>query len=248
VTKSVVSTLVGIALGRSELSSLDDEVSVYLGDAARAGLTLRHLLTMTVGAETGGAWDIDAVMSRPSGWVDWILAAPRRHDPGARFVYDNGAAHVLGAALAAATGAPLSAYAEATLFRPLGIAEYRWPRDPDGRDYGFGHLRLRPRDLAAIGQLYLGRGESRGRRVVSEAFVEEATRPQTPAGPPEGTAYGFLWWVADEPVPHAFAAGYAGQSLTVVPELGLVVVTTGDESRLGPGWRSARHALLDALV
>ena len=247
VTKSVVSTLAGIALDRGEFGSLDDELSSYLGDAPD-GLTLRHLLTMTAGAETGEAWDIDEVMARPSGWVDWILAAPRRHEPGLEFAYDNGAAHVLGAALAAATGAPLSSFAQDWLFAPLGIAEYEWPRDPDGRDYGFGHLRLRPRDLAAIGLLYLSGGEHRGRRVVSRAYVDAATRRQSAGGPPEGTAYGFFWWVADEPVPHFFAGGYAGQSVTVIPQLELVAVTTGDESKLRPGWRNARHAILDALA
>lgn len=247
VTKSVVSTLAGIALDRGEFGSLDDELSSYLGDAPD-GLTLRHLLTMTVGAETEGPWEIDEVMARPSGWVDWILAAPRRHEPGLEFAYDNGAAHVLGAALAAATGAPLSAFAHEWLFAPLGISEYEWPRDPDGRDYGFGHLRLRPRELATIGLLYLGGGEYRGRRVVSQDYVDGATRQQSEGGPPEGAAYGFFWWVAGEPFPHFFAGGYAGQSVTVIPQLELVAVTTGDEARLRRGWRNARHAILDALT
>jgi hypothetical protein len=48
-------------------------------------------------------------------------------------------------------------------------------------------------------------------------------------------------------VPHFFAAGYAGQSLTVIPERELVVVTTGDDAALERGWRNARHAVLEAL-
>lgn len=43
--------------------------------------------------------------------------------------------------------------------------------------------------------------------------------------------------------PHYFAAGYAGQSLTVIPHLRLVAVTTGEERRLRPGWRNPRHAV-----
>jgi hypothetical protein len=49
-------------------------------------------------------------------------------------------------------------------------------------------------------------------------------------------------------VPHFFAAGYAGQSLTVIPDLGVVAVTAGDEARLFPGWRNARHAVLAAFA
>src|SRR5829696_8688599 len=230
-TKSFVATLVGIALDHGTLTSLDEPVSRYLPDA-RHRYTLRHLLTMTAGVEADEAWEIDEVMARPSGWVDWILTAPRRHEPGSVFTYDNGAAHVLAAALAEAVGRSLSSYAAEHLFGPLGIGRFHWPRDPDGFEYGFGHLRLRPHDIAKLGELYLCGGAFHGRRVVPEAFVDEATRPHTPGGDPEGEAYGFLWWTAAEPRPHFFAGGYAGQSLTVFPELRLVAVTTGEEASL----------------
>jgi CubicO group peptidase (beta-lactamase class C family) len=246
-TKSVVATLVGIALEHRALTSLDEPVSRYLADA-RHPYTLRHLLTMTAGTEAGGAWDIDEVMARPSGWVAWILTAPSKRDPGTAFGYDNGSIHVLGAALAAAVGQPLSAYARRHLFAPLGIDAFEWPCDPDGVDYGFGHLRLRPRDIAKLGELYLGGGTFAGRRVLARPFVEAATCAQTSGGGPEGAAYGYLWWTAEEPVLHFFAAGYAGQSLTVIPDLGVVAVTVGDEARLRPGWRNARHAVLAAFA
>lgn len=246
ITKSVVATLVGIALDDGAIRSLDEPVSRFL-QGVRHRYTLRHLLTMTAGTETGGEWDIDAVMARASGWVDWILAAPARREPGETFAYDNGSTHVLGAAVAAAVGMPLSELAADHLFEPLEIETFEWPRDPDGRCYGFGHLRLRPRDLAKLGELYLADGAFRGRRVVSRSFVEAATQPSTAGGPPEGSAYGLLWWVGAEPRRHFFAAGYAGQSLTVISDLELVAVTIGDEQSLRPGWRNARHAVLDAF-
>ena len=247
VTKSVVATLTGLALDRGAIPSLDEPVGNHLA-GARHPYTFRHLLTMTAGVETDGAWEIDAVMVGPSDWLGWILSAPRRTEPGAAFAYDNGAAHVLGAAVAAAVGSPLSTFAARELFAPLGIDVFDWPRDPAGHEYGFGHLRLRPRDLAALGALYLNGGVHDGRRLVSSGFVADATRAHTAGGPPEHARYGFLWWVDDGPAPHFFAAGYAGQSLTVIPRLELVAVTTGDESLLRPGWRNARHAVLDAFA
>jgi len=247
-TKSIVAFLVGIALDRGLIAPLNERVAEYVEGAADQPYTLRHLLTMTGGAVGDGAWEIDEVMARPSGWVDWILTAPSKREPGAAFGYDNSSIHVLGAALAAAVGRPLSAYARRHLFAPLGIAAFEWPRDPDGVDYGFGHLRLRPRDIAKLGELYLGGGAFAGRRLLAREFVEAATRAQTAGGGPEGASYGYLWWTAQDPVPHFFAAGYAGQSLTVIPELGLVAVTVGDEARLRPGWRNARHAVLAAFA
>jgi CubicO group peptidase (beta-lactamase class C family) len=231
VTKSVVGTLAGIAI--------DDRV-LQLED-------VRDLLTMTAGRETGGPWDIDAVMERDGAWVEWILSAPQRHEPGAAFVYDNGAAHVLAAKIADAVGEPLEEFARRRLFEPLEITQWFWPRDPDGLAYGFGHLQLSPLDLGKLGGLYLNEGEYRGRRIVSREFTAAATRAWTAGGPPEEVGYGYFWWSSSEPFPQYFAGGYAGQSVTVVPHLELVAVTTGEERRLQPGWRNARHAVLGAL-
>ena len=152
VTKSVVSALVGIALRRGELDSLDR--LVYGGPR-----TFRHLLTMTGGTESDGPWEIDEVLAMPTGWLEFLLEAPRLFPPGERFRYDNGAAHVLGCALADCVGHTLADYAREHLFTPLGIEHFEWPADPEGYSYGFGHLRLRPRDLALIGEVHRRGGE-----------------------------------------------------------------------------------------
>jgi CubicO group peptidase (beta-lactamase class C family) len=233
VTKSVLSTLVGIALARGDLDDLDRPVA-----GAR---TFRHLLTMTGGTRADGPWEIDEVMARPEGWVEFLAAAPARDPPGARFRYDNGAAHVLGWGLAQAVGMSLGDYARAQLFAPLGIVRFEWPADPEGHLYGFGHLRLAPRDLARLGELWRAGGEG----LLDPAYARAATSPQSAGGPPEDVAYGFLWWVADDSF---FAGGYAGQSLVVAPARGLVAVTTGEEARLRPGWRNARHLVAQHLL
>jgi CubicO group peptidase (beta-lactamase class C family) len=224
-TKSVVATLVGIALRRRDLESLDVEIA--------HGYTLRRLLTMTAGIDTG---DIDDVMALETSWLEPLLAvAPTRSG----FLYDNGGAHIAACFLADAVGVALDEYAAETLFSPLGIDSWEWPRDPDGYAYGFGHLRLKPRDIARLGELYLADGGG----VLDAAFVREATRPQSPGGGPEGCAYGWFWWVDGETY---FAAGYAGQCLVVSPATRTVAVATGTEERLRDGWRSARHAILAA--
>lgn len=68
---------------------LDTPVAVLLGSDAPQldGQTLRHLLTMTRGCETGGAWDLDAVEALPTGWVERACRAPRRAEPGHRSRY-----------------------------------------------------------------------------------------------------------------------------------------------------------------
>ena len=257
VTKSVVATLAGIAVADGCLDDLDLPVGRALPGLAgtpAAGQTLRQLLTMTRGAETEGPFEIDEVMAQPRGWLTRIAAAPQLDPPGTRFRYDNGGAHLFGAALSALVGMPLSAYATARLFGPLGIGRWHWPRDPDGYDYGAGHLRLAAADLAKLGRLWLDGGRWRGRRLLDPAFASEMATAHNGGGPPEDHPYGYLLWVAPT---HVLAAGWAGQLVAAVPAARAVVVVTGDPrfdpgppptDQLMPGWRPAgelvgRHLL-----
>jgi CubicO group peptidase (beta-lactamase class C family) len=253
VTKSVLSTLVGIAIDDGSLK-LSTTIGDVLGermpiDAAKAIITVEDLLTMTAGLASGGPYDIDEIADAGGSWVEGPLGAPLQTTPGTAFQYNNGAAHVLGATLAAATDKPLARFAEERLFEPLGIRTYRWPCDPDGNALGCGHLELRPRDLARLGELYLTRGRNaNGVRVVDPSYVDAATTPATAGGPPECVAYGYLWWIAERGgSPAFFAGGFGGQYVTVVPALRLVVATTGDVDVFIPSSADAL-SLVDEVI
>lgn len=242
ITKSVLSTLVGIAVESGAVPSLDEPVRGLLDDSAAGAMTIRHLLTMSTGRACSGSWDIDSVMGRRDSWTRHLLRAPTLEAPGLHFRYDNGAAHILATVLQRAVGRPLRAFAEEVLFGPLAVECGAWPVDPDGVNYGFGHLQLSAYDLVKLGTLYLCDGKWHGRQIVPRDYVAEATRVRVRGGPPEGLPYGFLWWIDDHLAPRRFlAAGYAGQFVLVLPADDLVVVGTGDASRLSPSWTSAWH-------
>ena len=228
VTKSVVATVLGVVAARGLLPDLDEPVADVLpalrGTPA-ARHTWRHLLTMTRGSVVDGPWEIDAVAALPGGQVAHLAQAPQLHEPGTRFVYDNGAPHLLSAAAAHLVGEPLAAFADRELFAPLGFADHHWPSDPDGVSTGSDGLRVRAADLAALGQLWLDHGRLHGRTVVDRAFLAQMTSTQAAGGPPEGVPYGFLTWVPDAMV---LAGGWAGQHLLVVPAAAAVIVTTAD--------------------
>jgi CubicO group peptidase (beta-lactamase class C family) len=257
VTKSVVATLAGIAVREGRLDDLDlpvGRVLPGLDGTPAARHTLRHLLTMTRGCETGGPFEIDEVMALPAGWLERIAAAPQLDPPGTRFRYDNGGAHLLGAALAALVGVPLAAYAGARLFEPLAITGWRWPRDPDGHHYGAGHLRLAAADLARLGTLWLDGGRWECRQLLDPAFAGQMASVQAGGGPPEDHPYGYLLWIAED---HVFAAGWAGQLVAAVPAARAVVVVTGDPrfdpgppptDQLAPGWRPAGELVVEHLL
>ena len=185
VTKSVVATLAALALRNGSL-----EVETLLGDllderlfpedGRKRQISIEHLLTMTTGLDAGTPHDIDEIADRGDPWIAGPLAAPLRAEPGATFGYNNGAAHVLGAAIARATDMPLARFAEEQLFKPLGIRDFRWPTDPEGNALGYGHLELRPRDLVRLGLLYLAGGRWDGEQLLPESFVAAAAKCRRP--------------------------------------------------------------------
>jgi CubicO group peptidase (beta-lactamase class C family) len=91
-----------------------------------------------------------------------------------------------------ATGRPLDEFAREVLFEPLGIADVEWSRVRGDADAG-GVLRLRPRDMAKIGQLVLAGGRWNDRQVVSKDWVETSTTSKIKAT--DDQSYGCLWWL-----------------------------------------------------
>ena len=254
VTKSVVSTLVGIALDEGLITNLDAPLDQLLPrDAgamspAVARTTLRQLLTMQGGFPPG----LEPTGPSFIGTQDWVRAILRSPagPRGEEFVYSNGTAHLLAAVVEQASGMSVLDFARSRLFDPLGIdtrpalqsvvtrteirdyedAAFAWPRDPQGVHTGWTGLKLRPRDLVKIGRLVLADGIWDGVQLVSGAWLEQATSTQVEVdGLRQG--YGYQWWtdeVGGDAV--AEAIGYGGQLLVVVPDRDLVVVTTSEVS------------------
>jgi CubicO group peptidase (beta-lactamase class C family) len=133
VTKSVISALVGIALGEHRLQGLDQTVGELLAahlprhaDPRLAAVTVRQLLTMTGGLpgddrSTGGDARFSTRLFRSRDWLRHILGRPLTAEPGTTFAYSNASSHLLSAIIADATGQSTLAFARAKLFGPLGI-------------------------------------------------------------------------------------------------------------------------------
>lgn len=230
VTKSVLALLVGIALDRGAIKSLDQPVASLLPTMAPQAqgandqpITVRHLLTMTAGFEVRSD-----VRVRDADDPQRLMQRPRRAPPGAVFEYDNLSSNLLAIALEAAVGQPVEAFARQVLFEPLGIAGFDWESGRNGHNLGFAGLSLRTRDMARLGQLALQQGTWQGRQLVPKEFTASAVQPQNAGGRPVGLAYGYLWWVspAGSATRTFIASGFGGQLVWVYPPLDLVVATT----------------------
>jgi len=253
VTKSVVATLVGIAVGDG-LLSLSQNLGELLpdrlprdGDERLGAITIEHLLTMTAGF----AWDDLADWGRLWASDDWLattLRTPLAADPGHRFTYNSGCSHLLSTIVTRVTGKTLAAFASGRLFGPLGMSPAPWPQDPHGYSIGGLGLEFRVRDLAKLGLLYLHGGRWAGVQLVPAAYVAASTTGQSAGGDPEEAAYGYHWWVTSAAGDAAyFAAGYGGQYVYVVPARDLVVVTTA-RWQLPPAETLELHPLIEDIV
>ena len=101
---------------------------------------------------------------------------------------------LLAALLQKVTGKPWTAFAREALFDPLGIDDLEWVIvEPSDEPAAGGGLRLRPRDMAKIGQLVLNKGEWKGQSVVSASWIKDSLEPRHKAG--DGLSYGYQWWL-----------------------------------------------------
>jgi CubicO group peptidase (beta-lactamase class C family) len=244
-TKSVVSLLVGIALDRGCLRSVDQTVGDLLGplgpsDSTKAAVTVRQLLTMSSGI--GG--DELADVGEYNRWVvapnqlSYVWDQPQMASPGTRFAYYSPAYYVLSPILTRACGQPTGDFARDNLFAPLGIGAREWEVDRQGYANGAAGLRLTPMDMVAIGNMML----DGGRQVVSADWVRDATRTQMATNAqPYASGYGFGWWTGQvSGSDFAFANGYGGQFIVLVPRARLVVTATNRWQGVGATTASAQ--------
>jgi alpha-glucosidase len=227
-TTAFLSTLVGIAIDRGDIPSVDEPVVNFFPgrtianiDARKEAMTLEDLLTMRSGLDCQPVGTM-VEMQSSADWVQHILDLPMATDPGTTFNPCEVNAHLVTAILQQATGLQAIDYAQERLFAPLGIADVDWAADPQGVNQGWTGLQMDAADTAKLGLLYLRGGEWDGRQVVSAAWVADATQWQVTLDQQGG--YGYLWLTN----PQGYLA-YAplSQWLIVVPAADMVLVPTG---------------------
>jgi CubicO group peptidase (beta-lactamase class C family) len=235
VTKSFLSTMIGVLVQQGKLESVDRPVLDFFPDRTIANLderkkaiTVQNLLDMA----SGIAWvervhTPDETLPRmyaspdPTGFV---LDQPMSDPPGEKFYYKGGDPYLLSALVNKLTGQNALEYARKELFAPLGITDVRWaPVDKQGVVTGEAGMHLTPHDMARLGYLYLRDGVWDGMRIIPSAWVERARSGKlaTSFG-----RYANLWWSI--PDKDAFMAlGRHGQFIVVLPKLDVVAVITG---------------------
>jgi CubicO group peptidase (beta-lactamase class C family) len=229
-TKSVVSTLIGIAIGEGLIKDVAEKLPDLLPaesmDQWMKNITLENLLMMSAGFP-GDDWlydfkGLNEMLASPDP-LRYMLTREMVFEPGSRFEYTDGVSHMLSCIISEKTGMSAAEYAEEKLFKPLGITDYTWSSDAQGRSWGYAQLKLPARDMAKLGLLFLNEGLWDEEQVVPASWIREATRHRIDANLLDG--YGYQWWVNDDG--WYTALGYMGQFIMVFPELNIVAVFTG---------------------
>jgi CubicO group peptidase (beta-lactamase class C family) len=238
-SKSFTSTAIGMLVAEGRLS-IHDLVTKFFPEAVPAtvsehlrAMRVRDLLTMSTGQRVEEVEKL--AFYRVETTPERFFGLKVEHKPGTLFVYNTPATTMLSAILQRVTGQTLTQYLTPRLYEPLGIGVPQWQQSSAGVDLGGVGLHLRTEDIAKFGQLYLQRGEWRGRRLVAAEWVDLATSRQVSNGSnPESEwdhGYGFQFWRCRH---GAYRGdGAFGQYCIVMPEQQTVVAITGGVTDMG---------------
>jgi len=243
VTKSFTSVAVGMMVEEGPIQ-LDrpwiewfPEYEPAIADERFRRVTVRHLLTMTMGQ------DAEPYVTGDDDWALGVVAKPLAHEPGTVFLYNSLCTHLLSMLVQRVSGQTVEDLLARRLFAPLGISRWWWEQDRHGHSVGGFGLHLSTPDLAKFGQCLLDGGAWCGEQLIPAQWVREATSKQVETEPfypaaatEDRNGYGFQYWMCAGGGYRC--AGLFGQLCYVRPEDGLVVAasssTTGSKALLDP--------------
>jgi len=256
VGKSYVATLIAMAVDDGLVESLDDPAERYAPEyegSYYGSVSLRHLLMMSAGVDFNEIYSEDRESDvRPFFFNTFILGrspdalasafGASEQEPGAHFHYASTNTQVLSAVVRNVFGGSLADIVQQRIWTPLGMnADATWLQHvPGNRGVAVGYccLQATSEDYARMGQFYLQDGMWNGERLLPEGWVQEATRPvspahevgATPAYGPRG--YGLHFWIPEGHDGEYFFAGVYGQYIWVDERRGVVIAQNAGD----PAW------------
>lgn len=249
-TKSIVSLLIGIAIDEGKIASVNDYIGNYIPEFANKDIgkiTIRNLLTMSSGLDWDEQYSSPFSVTTQAYYGnklrELVTSQKLIETPGKRFKYLSGDTQLLAYIVEKATGATISDYAQEKIWKPIG-AEHKaiWSKDSEnGDERAFCCFHTNAKDIARIGQLVLNKGKWNGKQIISETYIEKATKPATDLIDKEGKTlahYGYQWWILptkDRKIP--YMRGHKGQYIYSIIDKNAVIVRLGEEKdkkKIGP--------------
>jgi hypothetical protein len=155
---------------------------------------------------------------------------------------------MLGVIVNKVSGEDVEKFLASRLFQPLDIKGYDWEKSPEGFSVAGYGLRIKTEDIAKFGQLYLQKGKWNGKQILTEAWVDEATRYQTKSQEGNGDwaqGYGYQFWRCK---PGFYRGdGAFGQFCIVMPEQDAVLAITSESWDMQKSMTTIWENLLTAM-
>ncbi|MHA1374747.1 MAG: serine hydrolase domain-containing protein [Promethearchaeota archaeon] len=237
VSKSVTSALIGIAIDKGYIESINElvidffpEKNISNLDAYKESMTIEHLLTMTTGLDWDEGQDIFNQWMASEDHVKFVLDRLMIHAPGLVWNYSTGASHLLTAILERTTNMSTLDFANKYLFGPLSIKDAFYIVDPQGVAYGGWGLMIKSRDMAKFGFLFHKKGIWEGKQIISSSWISLSTAAIIMLT--LNISYGYQWWIYPNHE-HYQALGAGGQQIDVFYKKELIVVFTGWITKYG---------------
>jgi len=236
-SKSFTSAAVGLAINEGHFTIESPVISFFPELAPKeisanlAAMKVKHLLTMTTGHATDAG-----ILTGSTPWIQNFLSAPIVHEPGTFYVYNTAASYTLSAIVQKTTGKTVLEFLNPRLLEPLKIEGADWEVSPQGINTGGFGLRIRTEDIASFSQLYLNKGNWKGKQLIPRAWVEASSKEQwtftsNPFGGTKPKAeddwqqgYGYQFWRTQH---NGFRSdGLYGQFGIILPDQQTVVAIT----------------------
>jgi CubicO group peptidase (beta-lactamase class C family) len=232
VSKSIISSLTGIALKENIIKNLDQNVYDFFPEYSpipEKKIKLRHLLMMASGLKLDENGPIMQKILSQNNLIEATLSQPIIQKAGEQFTYCTFNTHVISGVLTKASGIGLLELGNKYLFKPLRIKNVYWLKDEQGFYFGGDKLWLIPRDMAKFGFLFLNKGKWEDKQIVPEEWMIESTKSKFLNFNDSGyKGYGYGWWLHENE--SYCARGFGGQIIFIYPQWNMVVVFTGADN------------------
>ena len=248
VAKSFSSALIGIAVDRGLISTVDEKIYCFFSqwqtpntDTLKQSISIEHVLQMGTGLEWKEdnyyegfeATDVYA-MIQSNDHLEFVLNKPINDPPGTIWRYSTGNSALLSGVIEYTSGATAYNFARENLFNKIGTMGIIWDHDRAGHTItGFG-IHATVREFAKFGYLYQNYGEWDGEQVVSRAWIEKSMQPVTE----RVHYYGYHWWrksvfqghdESNVPENTMIAWGIYTQQIFIMPDEEIVIVRVGND-------------------
>lgn len=244
VTKSVTTSLVGIALAEGLVQSIYDPITKYLPEAVGTvweGTSIEDILQM----ESGTYW-VDVPVHQPEQLVlmgadyhsnglygmtrdEYLVRLTRTSPPGEFHRYNSADAQMLAWLLERVYARPYAQILSEKIWQPAGMQDDALVmHDRLGNTFASMGLFATARDMVRFGELFRNGGRAiNGRQIIPKKWVDASHNYDKATG---GGPRGYMWAPWDNGEPGNYTAiGYGHQRVSIAPALSMVGVHFGND-------------------